>query len=90
MMGYLYILQSRKSGRYYIGSTNDPERRLNQHHNGYVTATRNKGPWDRVALIEFPSPTLARKAEYHLKRQKSRRATEQAIAGNYPWPSFNE
>ena len=88
MTGYLYILQSEKSGRYYIGSTNDPDRRLSQHKNGQVSATRNKGPWKRIALIEFLAPTIAKKAEYHLKRQKNRRATEQAIAGSYPWPSF--
>ncbi len=89
MNGYVYILQSEKNGRYYIGSTNDPERRLAQHINGSVVATRNKGPWKRVALIEFEDPTIARKAEYHLKRQKTRRSIEQAIDGSYPWPSFD-
>ncbi|MEN7972576.1 MAG: GIY-YIG nuclease family protein [Verrucomicrobiota bacterium] len=89
MAGYLYILQSEKSGRYYIGSTNNPARRLSQHENGFVTATRSKGPWKRVALVEFSSPSIARKAEYHLKRQKNKRATEQAIAGTYPWPVFD-
>jgi len=54
---------------------------------GLVTATRNKGPWKRVALIEFASPAIARKAEYHLKRQKNNRATEQVINGTYVWPS---
>ena len=90
MTGFVYILQSVKSGRYYIGSTNDPDRRLLQHQDGHVAATRNKGPWQQVALIEFPSPTIAKKAEYHLKRQKNRRATGEAISGTYPWPSFVE
>jgi putative endonuclease len=71
MSGFVYILRSTKNDRYYIGSTNDPERRLSQHRTGFVAATRNKGPWERVALIEFPSPTIAKKAEYHLKRQKT-------------------
>ncbi|NNJ70062.1 MAG: GIY-YIG nuclease family protein [Kiritimatiellales bacterium] len=77
-----------KNGRYYIGSTNDPERRFSQHTNDHVAATRNKGPWKRVALIEFPNATIAKKAEYHLKRQKNKRATEQAIKGIFPWPTF--
>ena len=89
MNGYVYILQSEKNGRYYIGSTNDPDRRLIQHRNGLVVATRNKGPWIRVALIELESPTIARKAEYHLKRQKTRRAIQQVIDGTYPWPPFD-
>ena len=89
MNGYVYILQSEKNGRYYIGSTIDPERRLDQHNCGLVAASRNKGPWIRVALIEFKNPTIARQAEHHLKRQKNRRATEQAIGGTYPWPPFD-
>ncbi|MCF7848492.1 MAG: GIY-YIG nuclease family protein [Kiritimatiellales bacterium] len=88
MIGYVYILQSETSGRYYIGSTNSPDRRLTQHNNGSVKATRNQGPWKRVALIEFKDLSMACKAEYHLKRQKNRRATEHAISGEYPWPSF--
>lgn len=90
MNGYVYILQSEKNGRYYIGSTNDPDHRLTQHNNGYVAATRNKGPWVRVALIEFEkNSAIARKAEHHLKRQKNRRATKQVIDGTYSWPPFD-
>ena len=88
MTGYLNILQSEKSKRYYIGSTNNPARRLSQHQDGFVVSTRNKGPWERVALIEFLSPTLAKKAEYHLKRQKSTRSIKQVIANEFIWPDF--
>jgi len=88
MSGFVYILQSEKNGRYYIGSTNNPDHRLQQHNSGFVAATLNKGPWIRVALVEFATPTMARKAEHHLKRQKSRRATMQVIDGTYAWPDF--
>lgn len=30
-MSYLYFLQSKKTGRYYIGSTNDLDRRFKEH-----------------------------------------------------------
>ena len=88
MKGYVYIIHSEKSGRYYIGSTNNLERRLKQHDAGSVVATRNKGPWKRVAWVEFATPMLAKKAECHLKRQKSRRAVEMVISGSFTWPDF--
>ena len=89
MGGYLYILRSEKTGRYYIGSTSDPIRRLEEHNNGLVKSTRSKGPWIRVALIEFSSPNIARKAEYYLKRQKRRSVAEQVINGDFVWPEFD-
>jgi putative endonuclease len=87
MCGYLYILQSEKSGRYYVGSALDPDRRLNQHNANAVASTRNKGPWQRVALIEFPDEMLARKAERFVKRQKSRQVLEKIISAEFVWPT---
>jgi putative endonuclease len=84
--GYLDILISESSERFYIGSTNDPRRRLAQHNANAVTATRGKGPWRRVSLLPFDTPTLARRAEAYLKRQKSRCAIEQVLAGTFHWP----
>ena len=86
MPGYLYILQSKKTGRYYIGSCLDPDRRLAQHNANAVTSTKNKGPWFRVALVMFVSPTVAKKAESFLKRQKSHRIIELVISGGFDWP----
>ncbi|WP_367119222.1 GIY-YIG nuclease family protein, partial [uncultured Mucilaginibacter sp.] len=37
-MFYTYILQSTKSGRYYIGHTSNIEERLERHNTGKVTA----------------------------------------------------
>jgi putative endonuclease len=86
MAGYLYILVSTKSGRFYVGSTNAPDRRLGQHNANAVKSTRGKGPWKRVALLAFADAALAKAAERHLKRQKSRRSIEAVVAGSYLWP----
>ena len=85
-MGYLYVLQSSKSGRYYVGSTVDPDRRLSQHNSNAVSATRNRGPWVRVSLVAFSDAPTARKAEAYVKKLKSRRLEELIISGDFRWP----
>jgi predicted GIY-YIG superfamily endonuclease len=86
MIGYLYILRAARSGSYYIGATNTPDRRLAQHNANAVAATRGKGPWTMVGLLGFADEVTARRAERHLKAQKSRHSTEAAIAGTFRWP----
>ena len=43
---FTYILQSQKDLSYYIGSSNDPERRLEKHnkpHKGYTARKKTLG-----------------------------------------------
>jgi len=86
MNGFLYILQSETSGRYYIGSAIDPDRRLSQHNANAVAATRGKGPWMRMALVSFVNEKSSRSAEAFVKRQKSRLVIEKIISGEFVWP----
>ena len=53
-MFFCYILESTKSGRFYVGHAEDLERRLVEHNNGRVVATRNKGPWEVVVISLDP------------------------------------
>jgi predicted GIY-YIG superfamily endonuclease len=39
-MAWVYILQSGKTQRFYIGSTNDFARRLEEHQRGHTPSTR--------------------------------------------------
>jgi len=87
MNGFLYILWSETSGQYYVGSCIDPARRLIQHNSNAVASTRGKGPWLRVALVEFETPTNAKRAESFIKRQKSRKIIELVISGEFIWPT---
>ncbi|WP_083852701.1 GIY-YIG nuclease family protein [Pedobacter arcticus] len=41
MQFFAYILQSEKSGRFYIGHTQDLIERLKRHNSGMVKATKN-------------------------------------------------
>jgi len=70
-MGILYILQSQSSGRFYIGSTQDLDRRLSEHARGHTASTRGRGPWHLVYTERFDSLLEAHRRELQLKQWKS-------------------
>ena len=54
-MAWVYILRG-ASGRFYIGSTTDLNRRLEQHRNGQTYSTRRLGfPLELVDSLELVS-----------------------------------
>ncbi len=79
-MAYLYILQSQSTSRYYVGSTNDLERRISEHLRGHSPASRGRGPWVLVHQEEFPTLLQARQRELAIKRWKSAKAIAALIA----------
>ncbi len=80
MKGYLYILKSEKTGGYYTGSSDNPERRLvSQHNQGFVRSTRIGIPWKIVFKQRYDSLEIARQVEYKLKKLKSRIIVERII-----------
>jgi putative endonuclease len=79
MRGYLYILQSKKNYRYYIGSTTDWERRLKEHNDGKSPYTRTTRPWTIKYIKEFENLIEARKEERKLKKLKSSKIIEELI-----------
>ena len=76
---FVYILQSEVNNRYYVGSTIDLERRLDEHNNGKSKYTRFTRPFKLVFVQEFGNIIEARKLEYKLKSKKSRAIIEKII-----------
>ncbi|TKC06575.1 GIY-YIG nuclease family protein [Pedobacter polaris] len=74
-----YILQSEKSGRFYIGHTEDISKRLFRHNNGMVAATKNKGPWKVVHIEQFETKIQANRRELEIKSKKSRTYVQNLI-----------
>ncbi len=68
----VYILQSQKDGRYYIGHTQDLAGRLDQHNRGASKSTRNHRPWELVYYEKYSTRKDAVKRENQIKKQKSR------------------
>ena len=70
-MAWVYILRG-KSGRHYIGSTDDLERRIAEHRRGSNhTTDRFGGEIELVAAKEFSSVADARKIDVALKAKKN-------------------
>ena len=70
-MPWVYILRG-KSGRYYIGSTDNLGRRLAEHQRGSNHTTRRLGgEIELIAEREVSNMTEARALELELKRKKN-------------------
>ncbi len=77
--GIVYILRSLKTGRFYIGSTNDLARRLNEHKNCRSKYTSETGPYQLIFNQTYETLSSARKIERWLKAQKSSKFIERII-----------
>jgi putative endonuclease len=70
-MAWLYLLQG-TSGRYYLGSTDNLDRRFCEHQEGKTYSTRRLGfPLVLVASRSFPTLQEARSEERRLKKWKN-------------------
>jgi putative endonuclease len=69
----VYVLHSLKLGRYYVGTTDDFERRFLEHNNGsYNDSFTKKGiPWTVYLIINNLCSEQAYKIEKKIKSQKS-------------------
>ncbi len=76
----VYILKNLSAGKYYIGHTNDLERRLAEHNDVSRTGWTNKYiPWQVIYSFAFNSRTDAMKEEKRLKSFKNRTTLENYI-----------
>ena len=79
-MYYVYVLKSRKDNKFYVGYTNNLERRVKQHRSarkGYYTS--GKGPWDLVYYEVFEDKATAIRREKFYKSGKGREVLKKKI-----------
>ena len=85
-MSYLtYVLKSIKINSYYIGSTNNIEKRLIRHNSGQVISTKRYKAWKLVYLEEFDTLREARSRETRIKSYKAGEAFKKLIRQNGYW-----
>lgn len=78
-MFYTYILQSIKTRKLYVGSTEDLRRRFKEHNNGKTISTKAFVPWRLIYYEAHLTKTLARKAEIFYKTGQGRRQLKKKL-----------
>ncbi|MDR9487409.1 GIY-YIG nuclease family protein [Salibacter sp.] len=73
MKFFTYILESSTTERFYIGSTNNLEKRIIQHNKGYNKSTKSDTPWKLIHYFSCSTRSEAFKLEMKLKKMKSRK-----------------
>ena len=79
-MYYCYILYSAKLDKYYIGSTNNLEGRLQRHNTSNRGFTSTGKPGNSNVLESFETKQEALKREMQLKKWKNRKILEELIS----------
>lgn len=72
-MHFVYVLQSQKDGRTYIGFTDNVERRLQEHNLGRSKSTKHRCPFILLFTEEFATQKEAMKREAWWKSGAGRR-----------------
>ena len=81
-MPCVYILQFGK-GEFYIGSTDDLERRIKQHTNEHTPSTKRLGEGKLVFKQNYQTLKDARSVEYKLKKLKRRDYIAKIVQDRY-------
>ena len=79
-MFYTYIIFSKTLNKYYIGSCENIERRLDDHLNSRSTFTKKAKDWELKYFESFESRSEAYQRGMQIKKMKSRKYIENLIA----------
>ncbi|HEX9779686.1 MAG TPA: GIY-YIG nuclease family protein [bacterium] len=82
MVHTVYILKSLRTGRRYIGVTQDLQRRLADHNRGKNKSVRGRGPYEVIWTEECATRDEAVQREKQLKRQKGGEGLGRLLAAN--------
>jgi len=66
----VYILQSLKNQKYYIGHAEDSDVRLKKHNSGCVKSTKYGRPWEVVLVEKYKTRAEAYRRELEIKSYK--------------------
>ncbi len=80
-MYYVYILRSKLTNKFYVGCTDNINRRLKEHNSGLSKYTKSNRPWIIEYFEEYSTLSEARMRERKIKSWKKRVAIEKLIRG---------
>ena len=67
MSYFVYVLESKKDGSFYIGLSKNPTKRLNEHNSGDSKFTKGRRPYKLIYTEVLNDRLEARKREKYLK-----------------------
>jgi putative endonuclease len=80
----VYILQSIRDGKRYIGYTKDFERRLKEHNSGKTESTRRRRPFKVMYTETYSTKEEAKKREQFFKSGRGREELNRILSGAVP------
>ena len=72
-MYYVYVLESKKSGWWYTGCTNNLRKRFNEYNAGKVISTKSRGPFEIIYFEGSLNEKDAFQREQYLKSGMGKR-----------------
>jgi putative endonuclease len=82
IMYYVYVIESEKDGRYYIGQTDNLEARIERHNKKRNLSTKAYVPWRLKRWKELETRSEAMKTEARLKANKNRDNLKKYVTEN--------
>ena len=79
MSYFVYVLNSQKDNKHYIGSTSDVKKRLAFHNAGLQRSTRTRIPFELIYQEEYDLKQEAIKREHYIKSLKCGEAFRKLI-----------
>jgi putative endonuclease len=78
-MYFVYVIRIKRSGRYYIGQTQNLVKRLEKHSRGKTKSMKNRGEFEVVYVEQCSSRAEAMKREKEIKRYKGGEAFKRLL-----------
>ncbi len=69
----VYILESKRTGKYYTGQCNDLSDRLRRHNSGQTPSIKHGIPWDLFWIKEVSTRSEAMSLEKQIKSRGAKR-----------------
>ncbi len=79
MSHFAYILQSEETDRFYVGRSQNPERRVEPHNTTSTGFTSRYRPWELVFTHEFATKEEEVRSEQLIKSWKSKKMTRYVV-----------
>ncbi|MFA6391219.1 MAG: GIY-YIG nuclease family protein [Patescibacteria group bacterium] len=74
-----YVIKSIHFQSRYVGSTDNVEKRVEEHNNGKCRYTKGRSPWVLIYKEDFNSRSEAMKREKFLKSGKGRKLLDEKL-----------